>query len=346
MTPASGKSLFDSGASHNNSWGGPIMTAPDGTFHLFMPLYRNGSLSGPTSMKHGIAQVITGPYDWTAFEDLPLTGENPAAVAFVDPATGKKQYSLWSGGQVFVADSPSSKFSAVAGFTYPGGNPAPMFYNGSFYMTNQETTTIFTTPALAAGARWTVFSNISHAALPTNEYHVECVSRINTPPTTTRAAAATDPHNGPTPAPPGTPSCGWTPKEIGTSSITLTPTSSTQTAGAARQAATFSAPTASRGAFQRSRTTTPWSTTTARSTCTRRSSGPTSTLTKRASPGSSSPPRTSSRAMRAAARAPTTRTLGTRRAITASAFCSTPTHFARARTPHAFSHPPHPLPPS
>ena len=91
MTPASGKSLFDSGASRNNTWGGVIMTAPDGTFHLFSPLYRNGSLSGPTSTKHGVAAVITGPYDWTAFEDLPLTGENPAAVTFTDPATGKKK---------------------------------------------------------------------------------------------------------------------------------------------------------------------------------------------------------------------------------------------------------------
>lgn len=173
MTPASGKSLFDSGASRNNTWGGPIMTAPDGTFHLFSPLYRNGSLSGPTSTKHGVAQVITGPYDWTVFADLPLTGENPAAVAFTDPATGKRVYSLWSGGQVHVADSPASAFVAVAGFTYPGGNPAPMFYNGSWYMTNQATTTVYTTPRLAAGAEWTVFSTISHAALPTDDYHVE-----------------------------------------------------------------------------------------------------------------------------------------------------------------------------
>lgn len=173
MTPASGKSLFDSGASHNNTWGGPIISAPDGTFHLFSPLYRNGSLSGPTSTKHGVAHVITGPYDWTAFEDLPLTGENPAAVAFVDPATGKIVYSLWSGGEVHVADSPSSTFVAVAGFTYPGGNPAPIFHKGAWYMTNQQTTTIYTTPALAAGAQWTVYANISHAELPSDQYHVE-----------------------------------------------------------------------------------------------------------------------------------------------------------------------------
>jgi hypothetical protein len=177
LTPASAKSLFDSGASKNNTWGGPIMTAPDGTFHLFSPLYRAGSLSGPTSTKHGVAQVITGPYDWTQYEDLPLPYENPAAVAFVDPATGKKRYTLWSGGQVHVADSPADAFVPVPGFTYPGGNPAPIFYNGSWYMTNQQTTTVYTTPALVAGARWSVFANISHAALPTNDYHVECVGR-------------------------------------------------------------------------------------------------------------------------------------------------------------------------
>ena len=175
MTPASGKSLFDSGTSHNNTWGGVVMTAPDGSFHLFSPLYRNGSLSGPTSTKHGVAQAITGPYDFTTFADLPLTGENPAAVTFMDPATRKTVYSLWSGGQVHVADSPASDFAPVADFTYPGGNPAPIFYNGSWYMTNQQTTTIYTTPRLAPGARWTVFTNISHAGLPSSDYHVECV---------------------------------------------------------------------------------------------------------------------------------------------------------------------------
>ena len=149
------------------------MTAPDGTFHLFSPLYRNGSLSGPTTTLHGVASVITGPYDWNTFADLPLPYENPAAVTFVDPATNKTVYSLWSGGRVHVADSPASAFVEVAGFTYPGGNPAPIFHKGAFYMTNQETVTIYTTPRLVAGAIWTVHANISHAALPTNEYHVE-----------------------------------------------------------------------------------------------------------------------------------------------------------------------------
>jgi len=122
---------------------------------------------------------------------------------------------------VHVADSPASAFVAVAGFTYPGGNPAPMFYNGSFFMTNQQTTTIFTTPALAAGARWTVFSNISHAALPTNEYHVECVPRKNAPRpppfhTCAPRAASLPPRSTPNTHRKGTRSCGLTRKTIGT----------------------------------------------------------------------------------------------------------------------------------
>ena len=169
MTPATGKVLYDSGASRNNTWGGPIMSAADGTYHLFSPLYRNGSLSGPTTTMHGVASVITGPYDWTQFKDLPLPNINPAAVTFIDPKTNTTVYSLWSGGQVLVADSPASEFVAVAGFSYPGVNPAPIFHKdkGVWFMTNQKTTTIYTTPRLEAGARWTVYANISHATLPT-----------------------------------------------------------------------------------------------------------------------------------------------------------------------------------
>lgn len=226
------------------------MTAPDGTFHLFSPLYHNGSLSAPFTTKHGVAQVITGPYDWTVYEDLPLPNENPAACAFVDPATGKKVYTLWSGGKVYTADSPASKFVVVAGFTYPGGNPAPLYHNGSWYMTNQETDTVYTTPRLVAGARWTVFSTISKAALPTNEYHVECVYFAARPMSPrARACRERDPalitplHPNalsyllpPTPPPPlpnlkGTPLCGLTPAATGTLLIMRTATWSSPTAG-------------------------------------------------------------------------------------------------------------------
>lgn len=32
--------------------------------------------------------------------------------------------------------------------TYPGGNPAPVYHNGAFYLTNQKTTEIYTTTTL------------------------------------------------------------------------------------------------------------------------------------------------------------------------------------------------------
>ena len=42
--------------------------------------------------------------------------------------SGKTVYSLWIGGIVQVADSPDGPFTKVEGFTYPGGNPAPIFH--------------------------------------------------------------------------------------------------------------------------------------------------------------------------------------------------------------------------
>jgi hypothetical protein len=172
-TPASGKNLYNT-SDPNNTWNGPIVTAPDGTFHIYVPVYRPGSLSGPFTMKHGWASVVTGPYDWTSHADLPTNhGENPAALVYVDATTGETVYSLWIGGGVMTASSPDGPFAPLSGFSYPGGNPAPIFHNGAFYMTNQFTTQIYTTPALTAGAVWTVHANISHATLPTDDYHVE-----------------------------------------------------------------------------------------------------------------------------------------------------------------------------
>lgn len=36
----------------------PIVTAPDGKFHLFDPIYKVGSLGGPTSVLHGVVSAI------------------------------------------------------------------------------------------------------------------------------------------------------------------------------------------------------------------------------------------------------------------------------------------------
>ena len=175
-TPASGKSLYNA-SDVRNTWNGPIVAA-GGLFHLFVPLYPKGSLGTPTSTLHGVAAAVTGPYDWASRPQLPLADENPAFVVYVDAATSKTVYSLWLGGMVRVADSVDGPFVPVA--SYPGGNPAPVFHNGAFYMTNQATLEVYTTPAIVPGAAWTVYANISHDALPPTsppgQYHVEDAS--------------------------------------------------------------------------------------------------------------------------------------------------------------------------
>ena len=37
------------------------------------------------------------------------------------------------------ASSVEGPFTEIDGFAYPGGNPAPIYHNGSFYLTNQQT---------------------------------------------------------------------------------------------------------------------------------------------------------------------------------------------------------------
>ena len=173
-TPASGKNLYNT-SDPRNTWNGPIVTAADGTYHAFVPLYETGSLGRVLTTLHGVATTVTGPYDWAAQPSLNITSINPAFLVFPDAASGALVYSLWLGGEVHLAPSPYGPFSAVPGFSYPGVNPAPIFHGGAFYMTNQFTTTVYTTPAIAPGGVWTVHANISHAQpnYPTYDYHVE-----------------------------------------------------------------------------------------------------------------------------------------------------------------------------
>eukprot|EP00037_Helgoeca_nana_P002527 m.34416 g.34416 ORF g.34416 m.34416 type:complete len:358 (+) comp12652_c0_seq1:44-1117(+) len=169
-TPASAKSLYNI-SDPRNTWNGPIVTAPDGKFHMYDPIYREGSLGGPTSVLHGVATTVTGPYDWTTYPSISTGGgENPAFVVFKNGTA--TVYSLWIGGHIQVADSPDGPFTEMKAYTYPGGNPAPIFHNGAFYMTNQGTSEIYTTPHL--GASWTTFATINHSSLPDpTYYHVE-----------------------------------------------------------------------------------------------------------------------------------------------------------------------------
>lgn len=171
VTPASAKNIYLT-SDPRNTWSGPIVADASGVFHAFVPLYPVGSLGKVLSTLHGTASVITGPYDWTTLPQLPIPSINPAYLSWAG-ASGATVHSLWAGGKVFTASSLNGPFTAVAGFTYPGGNPAPIYHNGVFYMTNQFTLQIFTTPSVAAGSRWEVYANISHAALPSDDYHVE-----------------------------------------------------------------------------------------------------------------------------------------------------------------------------
>ncbi len=173
-TPATGKDLWNV-SDARNTWNGPIVTGPDGLFHLYLPIYEVGSLGNVVSFAHGVASVVTGPYDWAAQPPITLAvAENPAALVFQNKTTGELRYSIWVGGVLLLADDPDGPFSIFEGFSYPGGgdNPAPAFHNGAFFLTNQDTDTIWTIPDLVAPGNWSVFATVPHNALPAG-YTVE-----------------------------------------------------------------------------------------------------------------------------------------------------------------------------
>jgi len=164
ITPAGGKNLYNT-SDPRNTWNGPIVQGPDGKYHLFNPIYKVKSLGGPTAVLHGIADAATGPYDWDMLPSFHTGGENPAFLTYKDVDTAKTVYSLWIGGRVWLADSLYGNFTD-SGFQYPGGNPAPIYHKGVFYMTNQKTFSIFATEKIGAGATWEVYSNVSHDNVP------------------------------------------------------------------------------------------------------------------------------------------------------------------------------------
>ena len=164
-SPASGKSLFNI-SDPRNTWNGPIYhDGSDGRFHMYNPVYPHHELLRSTSIMHGVADRVEGPYAWApATPGAPTAGaSNPAFVAFADPHDANAtKYTLWAGGHVSVAGSPDGPFAPVSGAfaAYPGGNPAPIFHGGAWYLTNQGTTTIWTTPHLGQQP-WTVFAAVN-----------------------------------------------------------------------------------------------------------------------------------------------------------------------------------------
>ena len=104
-------------------------------------------------MMHGVATNIEGPYTWTSEPNL---GSNPAAVTFTDPATGKTQYALFFAGSIHISDSVNGPWAAAG--PSPGGNPAPIYLNGTWFATSQSTRQIVTAAKL--GDKWTKFADI------------------------------------------------------------------------------------------------------------------------------------------------------------------------------------------
>ena len=177
-TPAIGKSIYNI-SDPRNTWNGPIFGPDsDNKYHIYVPLYNSGSLSNPPTMKHGISSsnAIEGPYDFHSLPEISTQGgENPALLVYNDASKGGVLvYSLWIGGAVLTSTTPYGPFIRIPSFSYPGGNPAPIYHNGVFYMTNQATEVIYSTSGLFSGSTWSFYSNISHTMLPQDvEYHVE-----------------------------------------------------------------------------------------------------------------------------------------------------------------------------
>ena len=167
VTPASGKNLW-TGDSNLNTWNGPIVRASDNTYHLYDPVYDHASLWNVIYTAHGVASDPAGPYDWSTLPNISVASINPAALVYpnASSSSGALVYSVWLGGNILLADSAYGPF-ITSSYSYPGGsgsNPAPVFVNGSFFLTNQGTTEIWTTSSL--DKPWTSFATIPHPALP------------------------------------------------------------------------------------------------------------------------------------------------------------------------------------
>jgi len=164
-TPRSGFNLYTESDPHN-TWNGAILRgSDDGLYHCYNPLFPPGELGGTTTLMHGTATNITGPWKWDPKMDIPIpllgAFDGPKSVVFTED--GKTRYSLWLGGNVYLADSAAGPFTMLEGFKYPGHNPAPLFHNGSFYTITSMSGSIMTTPRLVSGAQWTQWTSLAAA---------------------------------------------------------------------------------------------------------------------------------------------------------------------------------------
>lgn len=114
VTPSSGKNVYTVNGP-SNTWNGPIVgPEADGLYHIYVPLYKAGSLGGAKEIKHGLASHPAGPYAWNVLPDI-ASSENPAFLTFPDPITGKKTYSLWNADGVLTSNGVNGTFTKVRG---------------------------------------------------------------------------------------------------------------------------------------------------------------------------------------------------------------------------------------
>lgn len=159
-TPISGRSIYN-GSDPRNTWGGAVV-GPDaaGDFHTFVPLYQSGSLWRVDTCLHGIASTPTGPWDWDSAANFSC-GINPQFLAFPNASNPSQTlYSLWERGALWLAESLHGPFVLQRGGGYSGINPAPLWHNGSFYVTSQATLLIEVAPSFLGP--WTFYANITH----------------------------------------------------------------------------------------------------------------------------------------------------------------------------------------
>ena len=166
-TPALAKNIYRAADAHN-TWSGPIVgPGDDGKHHAFIPLYQVGSLWHVITTMHGVAEAVTGPWDWSSQPNISSAAINPGFLAFKNASSGATVFSLWTGGDILTAESLYGPFTRAA--RYSGTNPSPVFLNGAFYLTTQATREVLTSPTLEGP--WTFFANISHS--PAQDYTVE-----------------------------------------------------------------------------------------------------------------------------------------------------------------------------
>ena len=167
-TPAIGKNIYDGNDPHN-TWNGPI-EGPDaeGIYHAYIPLYKPDSLWHVITLMHGVSDNVVGPWDWASRPNLTSSAINPGFLTYPNTTTGEPVYSIWAGGSIVSSDSLDGPFLHDSKY---GGliNPAPIYFKGTFYLAQQSTRSILSSPAV--GGPWTLFSNITHS--PAQGYVVE-----------------------------------------------------------------------------------------------------------------------------------------------------------------------------